>query len=398
MAAFRLPSGCVKEIERICSAFLWSGPELNGRKAKIAWEDICRMKQEGGLGLRPLKEVNQVSYLKLIWRILSAKSLWVNWIKVYLIRKGSFWTVKENTQSGSWMWMKILKHREIAKQFYRVKVNNGRRTSFWNEMWNSLGCLKDVAGEGSHIDMGILSNASVEDSLNHRRRKHRVQILNRIEMEIEEFRRNWNQNDDVSLWKNDKGIYKREFSKKSTWLCIRERHQLYHWHQAIWFKHVTPKFSVVTWIAMRGRLATGDRMQHWNANTDVSCVLCQDPLETSSHLFFECSYSRQIWEKLTKGIFKDQYTADWERIVSLLVGSSSWSRVQMFTMRYIFQSTVHTIWRERNRRRHGEAAITAEILIRRLDKNMRNQFSVIQRRGDKEYREGMTFWFNTRQH
>lgn len=28
MAAFRLPSSCIQEIERICSAFLWSGVDL----------------------------------------------------------------------------------------------------------------------------------------------------------------------------------------------------------------------------------------------------------------------------------------------------------------------------------------------------------------------------------
>lgn len=75
MAAFRLPSGCIKEIERMCSAFLWSGLELNGKKAKVAWSDVCRLKEEGGLGIRPLREVNVVSCLKLIWRILSATSL-----------------------------------------------------------------------------------------------------------------------------------------------------------------------------------------------------------------------------------------------------------------------------------------------------------------------------------
>lgn len=133
MAAFRLPSGCIKEIERLCSTFLWSGPELNGRKAKISWSDICRTKQEGGLGLRPLKEVNLVCCLKLVWRILSANSLWVNWIKIYLIRKSSIWTIKENTQGGSWMWRKILKCREYAKKFYKVEVRNGSSTSFWNE-------------------------------------------------------------------------------------------------------------------------------------------------------------------------------------------------------------------------------------------------------------------------
>lgn len=60
----------------------------------------------------------------------------------------------------------------MARQFHRVEVHNGRRTSFWHEMLNPLGRLKEVAGESSHIDMGILINATVEDSLNRRKRKH----------------------------------------------------------------------------------------------------------------------------------------------------------------------------------------------------------------------------------
>ena len=139
MAAFRLPSGCIKEVERICSAFLWSGPFLNGRKNKIAWKDICKTKQEGGLGIRPLKEVNFVCCIKLNWRILSSQSLWVNWIKNYLIRKGSIWMVQDSTQTSSWMWRKILKCREIAKSFYGVEVKDGMKASFWYERWSPLG-------------------------------------------------------------------------------------------------------------------------------------------------------------------------------------------------------------------------------------------------------------------
>ena len=78
MAAFRLPSGCIKEIERLCSAFLWSGPELNNRKAKVSWAYICSTKQEGGLGIRSLKEANMVTCVKLIWIILTSDSMWVN--------------------------------------------------------------------------------------------------------------------------------------------------------------------------------------------------------------------------------------------------------------------------------------------------------------------------------
>ena len=81
LSVFRLPKACIKEIEKLFSAFLWSGPDLNAKKAKIAWLAVCKPKTEGGLGLKPLTEVNEVGMLKLIWRIVSAKdSLWVQWV------------------------------------------------------------------------------------------------------------------------------------------------------------------------------------------------------------------------------------------------------------------------------------------------------------------------------
>ena len=72
---FRLPSKCLKEIEQMCSAFLWSGPELNTTRAKVAWKDIFKPHSEEGFGVRALKEMNQVYGLKLIWRMLTGKSL-----------------------------------------------------------------------------------------------------------------------------------------------------------------------------------------------------------------------------------------------------------------------------------------------------------------------------------
>ena len=48
-------------------------------------------------------------------------------------------------------------------------------------------------------------------------------------------------------------------------------------------------------------------------------------------------------------------------------------KTMVFIARYILQSTVHTVWREKNRRRHGEALCPATLLIRRIDKNMRNK-------------------------
>lgn len=98
MSASGLPRQCVKEIDNLCSEFLWSGPELNPRKAKFAWSEVCKLINEGGRGLKSLTEANTVCFLKLklIWRILSSRTvLWVKWIERYLIRKGSLWSVSE---------------------------------------------------------------------------------------------------------------------------------------------------------------------------------------------------------------------------------------------------------------------------------------------------------------
>ncbi|KAL1216661.1 putative ribonuclease H protein [Cardamine amara subsp. amara] len=166
----------------MCSSFLWSGPDMNPNKAKITWEEVCKPKQEGGLGLRSLREANDVSCLKLIWRIFShGSSLWVKWIKTYLIKHDSFWSLRETTSLGSWMWKKLIKYRQIAKPLCKIAVGNGVLTSFWFDNWSGLGCLMNLVGPRGIIDLGIGRHETVAGVSNRRRRRHRIEIYNKIE-------------------------------------------------------------------------------------------------------------------------------------------------------------------------------------------------------------------------
>ena len=76
-------------------------------RCKGGVEGGCKPKCEGGLGLRPLKEINIVNELKLIWRILSGKSLWSKWVHKNLIKWRNFWELNGKSQLGSWMWKKL---------------------------------------------------------------------------------------------------------------------------------------------------------------------------------------------------------------------------------------------------------------------------------------------------
>lgn len=80
--------------------------------------------------------------------------------------------------------------------------------------------------------------------------------------------------------------------------------------------------------------------------------MCHHPLETREHIFFECTYSAEIWKALTKGFLKDQYTSKWVDILQLIMAPSQ-QKVPRLTLQYVFQAAFNVILRERNSRQHS---------------------------------------------
>ncbi|KAG7551693.1 Ribosomal protein L13e [Arabidopsis thaliana x Arabidopsis arenosa] len=288
------------------------------------------------------------------------------------------------------MWKKIMKYRETAKSFCKVEVHNGANTSFWFDNWMGEGSLMEKTGSRGVIDMGISRNMTVGEAWGHRRRRrHRTQLLNDIEEALAKTYQGRNMTRaDTVLWRGKGDVFKASFSTKDTWNHIRTSSNQVAWQKGVWFTHANPKFSFCTWLALHDRLSTGDRMQRWNNGSTVSCVFCAAPIESRDHLFFSCPYSYEIWKALAQQIFNTHFTADWQQIVDYIVVTNH-NRVHSYLARNIFQITIHTIWRERNARRHGEVPRLAATLIRWIDQHVRNQLSVIRSTGDRRYDQAL---------
>ena len=92
---------------------------------------------------------------------------------------------------------------------------------------------------------------------------------------------------------------------------------------------------------------------------------------------------------------RERYTSNWSEIIRVLMDEKQ-DKLELFTIRYLFQVSVHGIWRERNRRRHGETASPPDLLAKLFEKTMRNRFSIAQRRNDKKLEGGLQSWFSNR--
>ncbi|KAF8100760.1 hypothetical protein N665_0218s0098 [Sinapis alba] len=293
LSAYRLLGKCLKQIERLCSAFLWTGPELKTSSAKAAWQEV-------------------------------SKSLWSQWIHKNLLKRKSLWELKGKSQLGSWMWKKLLKIRHKAQTFYKEEIGNGRNTYFWHDCWSELGVLSKLLGD---------------------RGKNEVSLL------------------------RSKVGYKTQFSSQETWCLIREDREKCSWIWGVWFPKVTPKFAFITWLSMLDCLSTMYRVSRWMNGVDQVCVLCNSSLESQDHMFFECSYSSEVWEYLIKGILKRSNSPQWLE-VKKIVSENNRAVEKGCCLRYAMQSAINALWRERNRRRHGEPHTQVQVFKKIVEKSI----------------------------
>ncbi|XP_045791386.1 uncharacterized protein LOC123886091 [Trifolium pratense] len=108
----------------------------------VKWEEICKPKKEGGLGIRDLRFVNVSLLAKWRWKLLSHDcELWKD---IVISRYGSDVVGKKNlgeadiTRLGSIWWKDLCLLDSESKWFIPAvekRVEMGDSTNFWNDVW-----------------------------------------------------------------------------------------------------------------------------------------------------------------------------------------------------------------------------------------------------------------------
>ncbi|GJY46647.1 hypothetical protein Tco_0435710 [Tanacetum coccineum] len=285
--------------QQLVRGFLWCNGEYKRGKAKVAWDDICLPKREGGLGLRSLEVFNLALMTTHIWNVVSNKEyLWVRWIHMYKLRGRTFWDISPKNDM-SWGWRKLLQLREIVKPFFWVRIGNGLKTSLWYDRWCLQGSLirfftpREIAREGYRLHScvaDLISNGMWNSPPAWLVKAPTLQSIIVPDLYDQE---------DSMCWRDTNGLMS-SFSVKCAWEALRPRGYEVSWSSIVWFSHCIPRHAFQLWLIMRRSLRTQDKLKPWDVGDSIDlsslrCSLCGLQPDSHEHLFFECVYSSKVW-------------------------------------------------------------------------------------------------------
>ena len=129
ISLFELPKGPRKKMNFFMKRMLWQEEEGVKKYHLVKWEDVCRPKEMGGLGILDLDIMNICLLCKWIWKLENGSGMWQDLArKKYLSRC----TLRDSKKKPghSHFWQGLMKVKPIFLQYCRKMVGNGERTMF----------------------------------------------------------------------------------------------------------------------------------------------------------------------------------------------------------------------------------------------------------------------------
>ena len=139
------------------------------------------------------------------------------------------------------------------------------------------------------------------------------------------------------------------------WEDIRPRGNETRWTHIVWFSHCVPRHAFHLWLVMKRKLKTQDLLRQWDVSPStnlnlIQCPLCDSQPDSHNHLFFDCSYSSQVWFGVVSRAGMDIASCSLDTIVSWLIPIAEKRSVLSIVAKLVLAASTYFIWQERNSR------------------------------------------------
>ncbi|KAH0925436.1 hypothetical protein HID58_017692 [Brassica napus] len=257
-----------------------------------------------------------------------------------------------------------------------------KQASFWHDIWTPDGPILSRTGPTGPMVSGVPLDASVSSIITNgawnisARSRHPIlryirSVLPAQVPDVDSI------DEDYFLWRNSPADQPTDFSVSKLYSTLNPDPPIAQWHRVVWFKKRIPRHAFITWLVMRERMVTRDRLISWGMNVSSTCLLCATCDETAPHIFFECDYSLSVWNGL---ISRSRLTppSELQAIVDWLSSPQLTGKLKIM-MHLIFQATIYHLWKERNNRFHSNSARPPVQIIKDISLQLRSKLFSLDR-------------------
>ncbi|XP_058783572.1 uncharacterized protein LOC131658278 [Vicia villosa] len=310
---YNWPGSIIKRIEAWLRNFIWSGCINKKKVVTISWKTCCRKTNEGGLGIISLKAFNSATNMQLFWKILNVNQHWSILLNGRVKRNGRLirYAIKSSIWSG------------IKEAHERVKDNC--MWSIVRDWWKNTWQIKDNIQVALPEFLSSISNFSVATT----------------------------DVDDLLAWKHSSSCV---LTVKEAYNSIITPYPSTDWKTFPWDKDSPPSQSMMVWRYIHNKLPTDDNLLLRGFSFPSQCSFCKVCWETSSRIFFGCSFVISMWNCLINMMGLNRLITNVNDCKEVLNGC--WSLQARAVIHACIVGVFHQIWHARNKLRFDDKTIS----------------------------------------
>ncbi|KAG6513034.1 hypothetical protein ZIOFF_031180 [Zingiber officinale] len=316
------PLEVLRKLEGVFASFFWSSVGHDRKVHWVAWRDICRPKQEGGLGIRRLSEVGVALSMKLWFRFREQCTQWARFLRrsyCGTVDPGMV-TLRSNASPS---WRRMIQTRAVAERQIGWIIGQGH-LSFWHDRWQ--------------LEPGDTSVA---------------EEVTEVHLRPEE--------EDVMVWRPTRDG---RFTTRSAWEVYRTAHQREDVAIVTLSRLLLPTISVFIWRFFRRRLPVDEVLQQRGVCLVSRCQCCE-AVESWEHLFYGSPVAGEVW-----GHFGHLFGVGSWRVLERWRAGTAWSSTG--SVREIIPLLIFWfLWTARNDSKHRGLRPEGQKIIRQITQYLR---------------------------
>uniref|UniRef100_A0A2N9FBI7 Reverse transcriptase domain-containing protein n=1 Tax=Fagus sylvatica TaxID=28930 RepID=A0A2N9FBI7_FAGSY len=326
MSCFLLPNQWCADLNSLAAKYWWGGGSAARKIHWSKWSELCKSKENGGLGFRDWRAFNIALLAKQGWRLLTnTHSLFYKTFKAKYFSSGTFLQAKVGS-NPSFLWRSFLAAREVLRDGMTWKVGNGRSIDIWLDKWTpevlTEGAEPNAVSKVAELidqDLGWWNEALIDRTFDVRSAAivKQVPLQNVLTKDLLWWKRSSSGTFTVrsaygvalTLGSNNSGAESSSASfQRSFW-------------RSLWKSRVPGKVHHMVWRACTNSLPTRLNLAHRSVVSDPLCPVCLQAQEDVTHALWACPYAQDVWAMASPKLQKAATsTADFYSLARSLFG------------------------------------------------------------------------------